>query len=105
MISAKTAANQRVSRHLARPNTSIPECVANAANCANQAWALAVHLPAKIRHVHVHKVGVRGVVVSPDVGEDLHAGDDAPLVAPEEFKKAEFLLTRSDDPAVPLCPS
>src|SRR5207247_9101825 len=90
MISAKTAANQRVSRHLARPNTSISECVANAANCANQAWALAVHLTAKIRHVHVHKVGVRGVVVAPAGVEVRHAGDEAALVATGELRQPEF---------------
>src|SRR5207244_13165921 len=86
-----------------RASASIPACVANAANCEKLAWALAVHLSAKTRHVPVHKVGVRGVGVAPDVVEALHAGDDAALVAHEEFKKAEFLRTKIDDPAVPLC--
>src|SRR6266545_3344948 len=105
MISAKTPVNQSVRRQRARPNISVVEGVADAADGADQAGAVAVHLAAKVGHVDVYEIGVGGVVVTPDVVENLHAGDDAALVAHEEFEKAELLRTELDDAASALRPA
>jgi hypothetical protein len=62
-----------------------------------------VDFAAEVGDVDIDEIGICGVVVTPEVIEDLGPGDDTALVAHEELEEAEFLGAEFDDAAVARC--
>src|SRR3972149_3138041 len=101
IISPMATVNQSVRRQRAAPNTSVSHRVARPAYGADQFLAVAaIDLASQVGHVYVHQVGVRRVVVAPDVVQDLRAGHDAALVAHQELQERELFRAEVDGPAV-----
>src|SRR3989304_1425910 len=99
-ISPMAMVIQSVRRQRAALNTSVPHRVARTANRADQlALVASIDLAAEVCHVDVHQVGVRRVVVPPDVVQDLRAGHDAALIAHQELQEGELLRAEVDGAA------
>src|SRR3990170_4801380 len=91
-ITPRATVNQSARRQRAVPNTSVAHRVARTADRADQlALVAAIDLAAEVRHVDVHEVGVRRVVVAPDMIQYLRAGHDAALISHQELQEGELL--------------
>src|SRR3972149_3077295 len=96
-MTPRARGNHRVRRQRAVPNTSSPQGVSGAPHRADQISVVApVDLTAEVGDVHVDQVGVRRVVIAPDVVQYLGTGDDAALVAHEELQQGELLGAEVD---------
>src|SRR3972149_5980513 len=96
-MTPRARVNHRVRRQRAVPNTSSPQGVSGAPHRADQVAVIApVDLAAEVGDIHVDQVGVRRVVIAPDVVQYLGPGDDAALVAPEELQQGELLGAEVD---------
>src|SRR3989337_835583 len=100
-ISPTAMANQSVRRQRAALNTSVSHRVARTADRADQLpLVAAIDLAPEVRHIDVDQVGVRRIVLPPDVVQDLRAGHDAALIAHQELQEGKLLRAEVDGAAL-----
>src|SRR5436309_4105229 len=78
------------------------ELVADVADRADEAFALRPELRAQPAYVHVDGAGAAEVVVTPDLLQQLRAGEDPARMLGEELEQLELLERQVERPAADL---